>query len=80
VRKRWLKRQIGGKIPADVPLAKVWKWGWLGIEPGDTEAVLRIPTRAEPLHPGVRVLTVRLKVRRLLDGPRFVSVTVRPRG
>ncbi|HZC69607.1 MAG TPA: hypothetical protein VE442_02825 [Jatrophihabitans sp.] len=58
--KRWLRTEIGRRVPADVPLGRVWHYGYLRLRPGATHASLVIPTLRKPLHTYPKALTIRL--------------------
>ncbi|MFC5178646.1 hypothetical protein [Nocardioides taihuensis] len=74
VSRAWLRAQLG-QVPDDVPLWRVWRWGFVDLPPGATTARLVIPTRAHPRHPGAKVLTVRFTARPL-DAPLVASARV----
>jgi hypothetical protein len=75
VTRSWLHAQLG-RIPADVPLSRVWHYGFVDLPPGHTTATLVVPTRAHPEHPGPKALTVRFTARQL-GPPLFATVRVR---
>lgn len=62
--KRWLRAHIGRRVPADVPLARVWKNGYLQLRPGVTHISLVIPTLRKPLHTYPKALTIRAATER----------------
>jgi hypothetical protein len=67
-------------VPADIPLYRVWRYGYVDMPPGATTALLSVPTLRDPLHDRAKALTLALRARRLTTtGLRAVAV-VRPAG
>jgi hypothetical protein len=77
VPRRWLRAELGA-VPRDVPLARVWHTGFLHLPPGARHARLTVPTRAHPLHPTAKALTVRFTAARLTP-PLTATAWVLPR-
>ncbi|HEX6246431.1 MAG TPA: hypothetical protein VFZ64_01055 [Nocardioidaceae bacterium] len=76
VPRRWLRAEVG-RPPRDVPLARVWRHGYLQLPPGRTHVVLTVPTLRHPLHERPKALTVRLSGPRLAS-PLYATVRVLP--
>ncbi|GAA2155200.1 hypothetical protein GCM10009844_41990 [Nocardioides koreensis] len=75
VPRSWLRAQLG-RVPLDVPLWRVWRFGFVDLPPGRTQARVEVPTLEDPLHPGRKALTLRLTSRHLTP-PRQATVRVR---
>ena len=72
----WFVQRFG-KVPADVPIARVWRYGFLDLPAGATSARLRVPTRRHPLHSWPKTLTLRFTAPQLTD-PLLATVRVAP--
>ena len=74
VPRRWLRAHVG-RAPADVPLWRVFHFGFVDLPPGRTRARVVVPTLEHPLHPGPKALTLRFTSRHLTP-PRQATVRV----
>jgi hypothetical protein len=74
VPRRWLVAQVGD-APDDVPLAQVWRFGFLELPPGSTRSGVTVPTRRQPLHERAASLRLRFSAQHL-TGPLFATVRV----
>jgi hypothetical protein len=71
----WLTAQMG-PVPKDVPLARVWHYGFLELSPGDTSSSIAIPTLRHPLRSYAKALTIRFSAQ-YLTPPLRATVRVR---
>jgi hypothetical protein len=63
----WLRAQLG-EAPDDVPLWRVWHWGFMDLPPGALVGTVTIPTRAHPVHRSTKWLTVEVNAQHLVRG------------
>ncbi|HET8561743.1 MAG TPA: hypothetical protein VFL69_14570 [Marmoricola sp.] len=74
----WLEAQMG-EVPADVPLARVWHYGYIELRPGSTLGTVTVPTLRRPLHPVTKWLTLRFRSSLLEPVRPTATVRVSPR-
>lgn len=78
VPRKWLFAQVG-MAPEDVPLARVWRFGFLELPPGSTRSSVTVPTRRHPLRERPKSLRLRFSARHLTT-PLYATARVLPGG